>query len=133
MGAEDRQDTTRTKDVLVIEDDALMRDAIAELLTEAGYSVRTAADGSAGLREVGAAEPALVVTDIFMPGTSGKVVITELSRTRPALPVIAISGRFNSHGMDAESAVLLGAAGVLSKPFKTSDLLKMIADLLAAG
>jgi CheY-like chemotaxis protein len=122
-----------SKDILVIDDDDLMRDGIAELLTEAGYAARTAADGNAGLNAVKTTAPALVVTDIFMPGTSGKTVISELSRTHPNIPIIAISGHFNSDRMDAESAILLGAARVLSKPFKNSDLLATVADLLAAS
>ena len=56
--------TARSKDVLIIEDDAIMREAVAEWLSAAGYSVRTAEDGTAGLAAVKTAAPALVVTDI---------------------------------------------------------------------
>ncbi len=130
MGTAEGQNTTSTENILVIEDDALMRDAIAELLMEAGYAVRTAADGSAGLRAVEAMVPALVVTDIFMPGTSGKTVIIELKRMHPNIPIIAISGRFSSQGMDMEDAISLGAAQVLSKPFNSRDLLAAVVSLL---
>jgi CheY-like chemotaxis protein len=69
---------TATSDILVIEDDPIMREALADWLKAAGYGVRTAADGSAGLAAVKAAPPALVVTDIHMPGTNGATVISEL-------------------------------------------------------
>jgi DNA-binding NtrC family response regulator len=122
-----------TTDILIIEDDPIMRDAVAEWLQAAGYGVRKAADGSAGLAAVKAAAPALVVTDIYMPGTSGAVVISELKRLHPEIPIIAISGLFNSgYGMNAAAAMALGAARALAKPFKRGDLLGAVAEVLGS-
>jgi CheY-like chemotaxis protein len=122
---------TATPDILVIEDDPIMREALADWLKAAGYGVRTAADGSAGLAAVKAAPPALVVTDIHMPGTNGATVISELKQHYPQVVVIAISGLFNSgHGLDADAAIALGAARALAKPFKRADLLRALAELL---
>ena len=126
-------DMTPTTDILIIEDDAIMREALAEWLEAAGYSVRKAPDGTAGLDAVQIAAPALVVTDIHMPGTGGAMVIAELKQRLPEIPVIAISCLFNSgHGMDADAAVALGAARTLAKPFKRGELLRAVADLLAS-
>jgi CheY-like chemotaxis protein len=123
-----------TTDILVIEDDAIMRDALAEWLEAAGYAVRKAADGSAGLAAVNSTLPALVVTDIHMPGTSGAVVIDELKQRHPEIPVIAISGLFNSgHGLDADAAIELGAARALAKPFSRLELLQTVTDLLGSA
>ena len=125
---------TTTNDILVIEDDEIMREALAEWLEAAGYVVRKAADGSAGLAAVRSAAPALVVTDIHMPGTSGAVVIAELQQHHPDIPVIAISGLFQmGRGLDADSAVALGAARTLTKPFTRRELLQAVtvADLAA--
>jgi CheY-like chemotaxis protein len=128
-----KMDATKLMDILVIEDDAIMREVLAEWLEAAGYGVRKAADGRAGLAAVKLAAPALAITDIYMPGTSGAVVITQLKQTYPKMPIIAISGLFNSrHGMDADAAIALGAARALAKPFKRSDLLRAVADLLGA-
>jgi CheY-like chemotaxis protein len=122
---------TPTTDILIIEDDAIMREALAEWLEAAGHGVRKAADGSAGLAAVESAAPTLVVTDIHMPGTSGAVVILELKQRYPEIPVIAISCLFDSeHGMDADAAIALGAGRALCKPFKRRDLLRAVADLL---
>jgi two-component system OmpR family response regulator len=122
---------TTTLDILVIEDDPIMREALADWLQGAGYAVRTAADGSAGLAAVKLAPPALVVTDIHMPGTNGVMVLSELKQHHPQVVVIAISGLFNSgHGMDAETALALGAARALAKPFKRAELLRAMAELL---
>ena len=118
-------------DILVIEDDAIMREAVAEWLRAAGYGVRTAEDGDAGLASVSAALPALVVTDLHMPGTGGAAVIGELKQRHPEIPVIAISGLFESgFGMSADDVVALGAARALAKPFKRRDLLSIVAELL---
>ena len=122
---------TKTPDILVIEDDTIMREALTDWLQAAGYGVRTAADGSAGLAAVKLSVPAMVVTDIHMPGTSGAAIISELKRDYPQVPVIAISGLFNSgHGLDAEGALALGAARALAKPFKRAELLRAMAELL---
>ena len=122
---------TPTTDILIIEDDAIMREALAEWLEGAGYCVRKAADGTAGLAAVKFAVPTLVVTDIHMPGTSGAMVIAELKQRYPEIPVIAISCLFNSgHGIDADAAIALGAARALAKPFKRGELLRVVAALL---
>jgi CheY-like chemotaxis protein len=122
---------TTTSDILIIEDDPIMREALTDWLQAAGYGVRTAADGSAGLAAVKFAVPAVVITDIHMPGTTGAAVIAELKRDYPQVAVIAISGLFNSgHGLDAEAALALGAARALAKPFKRAELLRAMAELL---
>jgi CheY-like chemotaxis protein len=122
---------TTTPDILVIEDDPIMREALADWLQAAGYGVRTAADGSAGLAAVKAAPPALVVTDIHMPGINGAAIISELKQRHPQVAIIAISGLFNSgRGVDAEAAIALGAARALAKPFKRAELLRAMAELL---
>jgi CheY-like chemotaxis protein len=118
-------------DIVVIEDDAIMREAIAEWLSVAGYRVRTAGDGSAGLAVVRTSAPGLVVTDIHMPGMSGSAVIADLKQHHPGIPVIAISGLFESgYGINADAAVALGAARALVKPFKRAELLAAVAELL---
>ena len=120
-----------TLNILVIEDDPIMREALADWLGAAGYGVRTAADGTAGLAAVKLAPPALVITDIHLPRTNGATVISELKQRYPQVAIIAISGLFNSgHGVDAEGAIALGAARALTKPFKRAELLRALAELL---
>ena len=124
---------TLTTDILIIEDDPIMREALAEWLEGAGYGVRKAADGSAGLAAVELVPPKLVVTDIHMPGTGGARVILELNQRHPEIPVIAISCLFDSgHGIDADAAIALGAARALAKPFKRGELLRAVADILGS-
>ena len=121
-----------TTDILVIEDDPIMREAVAEWLRGAGYGVRMADDGDAGLACVSTAPPALVVTDVHMPGTSGAFVIAQLKQRHPEIPIIAISGLFSSgFGMNADDIVALGASCALAKPFKRNQLLGAVAQLLS--
>jgi len=120
-----------TPNILVIEDDPIMREALVDWLEAAGYGVRTAADGTAGLAAVKSAPPAMVITDIHLPGTNGATVISELRQSHPQVAIVAISGLFNSgRGVDAEAAIALGAARALAKPFKRAELLRALAELL---
>ena len=122
---------TTAPDILVIDDDPIMREALTDWLQAAGYGVRTAADGSAGLAAVELALPALVITDIHMPGMNGAAIISELKQRQRQIPVIAISGLFTSgRGVNAEAAIKLGAARALAKPFKRAELLRAMAELL---
>jgi DNA-binding response OmpR family regulator len=121
------------RDILVIEDDAIMREALAEWLDSAGFQVRTAEDGQAGLAQVRASVPRLVVTDLYMPGISGTVVIGELRERFPDVAIIAISGLFNSgYGIDPAAAVELGAARALTKPFGRAEFLDAVSAVLGS-
>ena len=120
-------------DILIIEDDDILRSLVADWLELAGYRVRVAADGRAGLAAVDDHPPALVVTDICMPDTGGAAVIAEIKRRRPALPVIAISARFRCRqGLAPEEAIALGAARTLAKPFKRTEMVAAVADLVGS-
>jgi len=125
---------TTGKDILIIEDDEILRDLVAEWLDLAGYRVRVAVDGEAGLAAVRDRRPAIVVTDIHMPGVGGAAVIAELRRAHPGLPVIAISGRFQcGRDLTPEGAVALGAARALAKPFSRGEMLGAVAALVGSS
>ena len=120
----------RPADVLVIDDDEIMRDLVAEWLEAGGYGVRKAADCPAGLAEVERAEPALVVTDMCMPGPSGGAIIRNLKQNHPAIPIVAISGHFSLSGCSADDVLALGAARALAKPVKRSEIMRAVAELV---
>jgi CheY-like chemotaxis protein len=111
------------KRILVIEDDAILRELLADWLMAAGYRVGTAAEGASGIAHARAHRPALVVTDIHMPGIGGAAVISQVSTLYPGTPIIAISGHFRSdHGLSPEGATALGAARTLAKPFTRGEV-----------
>ena len=119
------------KRILVIEDDPILRELLADWLGAAGYRVAVAADGRAGIAEARADRPALVVTDMHMPCTGGAIVIAEVARLYPGIPVIAISGHFGSdRGPTPQEAVALGAACTIAKPFKRKDMVTVVNELL---
>ena len=117
-------------DVLVIDDDEIMRDLVADWLEAAGYGVRKAANCPEGLAEIERAVPALVVTDMCMPGPSGVAIIRNLKQDHPALPIIAISGYFSLSGCSADDVLALGAARALAKPVKRSEIMRAVAELV---
>jgi CheY-like chemotaxis protein len=120
-------------DILVIDDDAILRDLVTDWLEAAGYRVRKAADCCAGVAELGRQAPALVVTDMFMPGACAVQAITELKREHPRVALIAVSGHFNSgQGLTAQEALAAGADRALAKPVKRAEFLRAVAELIGA-
>ena len=120
----------RQGDILVIDDDAILRDLVTDWLEAAGYSVRRAANCCSAVNEL---EPALIVSDMFMPGPCGAEAIAQLKRQHPDVALIAVSGHFNSgQGISAEAALAAGADRALAKPMKRADLLRAVAELVGA-
>lgn len=128
--------------VIVIDDEADVRDAIELTLTAAGHRVRTAADGPAGVEACRRDPPDLVLTDLIMPLAHGFDVIAELRREVPTSRIIAISGGgdFGPLAYQPDSvttnaylaaALAMGAAAILRKPFNRSELLELVERCLA--
>jgi two-component system nitrogen regulation response regulator NtrX len=114
-------------DVLVVDDEADIRELVAGILTDEGYAVRTAADAEQALAAIRARKPALLVLDIWMQGggMDGLELLDLVKTLDPDLPVIMISGHGNIE--TAVSAIKRGAYEFLEKPFK-SDRLLLIAE-----
>lgn len=120
-----------SREILVIDDDAILRDLVTDWLEGAGYRVRKAANCSCALHAPPEQDPALVITDMFMPGACGVEAIGELKRTHPGIALIAVSGHFGSgQGLSAEGAIAAGADRAFAKPVKRADLLQAVAELL---
>ena len=118
-------------EVLVIDDDAVMRELIADWLEAAGYRARKAGNCLAGLAQAAQAAPALFVTDMRMPGPSGAAAISLLKERHPDVRIIAISGYFDSgHGTSAAAALEAGAARALAKPVKRTGFIRAVAELI---
>jgi two-component system, NtrC family, nitrogen regulation response regulator NtrX len=113
-------------DILVVDDEADIRDLVAGILTDEGYSVRTAANSEEALSAVRARKPALLVLDIWMQGggMDGLELLDLLKGLDPDLPVLMISGHGNIE--TAVSAIKRGAYDFLEKPFKTDRLVMLV-------
>ncbi|MSU70019.1 MAG: response regulator [Opitutaceae bacterium] len=119
--------------ILVVDDDADLRDLLQSLLVAAGYCVTTAADGREACRLLARETFALVLTDLLMPEKDGIEVVGEMRRKYPSTPVIVMSGGGRLPQAEyLKLAKSFGAHAVLEKPFKSETLLKTIAGLLPA-
>ena len=125
--------------VLVIDDDEIMRDLMADWLEAAGYRVVKAADCDHAMEQVKLHQPAVVVTDMFMPGPCGEEAIAEIRQAAPGVAILAVSGNFDSgprcmvgkvlRGMCGDNAIAAGANRALAKPVQRAEFLKAIAEL----
>ena len=109
--------------VLVVDDSADMRSSLQLLLELLGYEVATARDGAAALEMQEQRAFAVVITDIFMPGTDGIETIARFKSTWPAMRVIAMSGGGERTKHDyLIAARQIGADATLQKPFSLHTL-----------
>ena len=120
----------QSSDILVIDDDPIMRDLITDWLEAAGYRVHKATDCNSACTAL-ERRPALVVSDMWMPGPCGAEAIRWMQQKHPGLQLIAVSGHFGSgQGCSEQDAVGAGAARALAKPVKRAELLSAVADLI---
>lgn len=101
-------------DILIIDDEAAVRDLFAFYLKRLGHTVHTAADGQRGIDLCRSLAPALVLCDLRMPGMDGLEVLGVLTREFPEMPVIVVSGMGGF--ADAIQALKLGAWDYVTKP-----------------
>ncbi len=113
-------------DILVVDDEADIRDLVGGILEDEGYSVRTAADAEAALAVIRARRPALLILDIWMQGggMDGLELLDVVKGFDADMPVLMISGHGNIE--TAVSAIKRGAYDFLEKPFKADRLLIMV-------
>jgi CheY-like chemotaxis protein len=116
--------------ILVIDDDAAVRQAMRRMLIDAGHSVVEADNGATGIAQVTQGAIDVVLTDIIMPGTEGVETIQQIRRLRPDMKIIAMSGSYSSDAY-LSAAAKLGAHAVLKKPFRTAELRDTINQVLA--
>src|SRR4249920_2379847 len=112
--------TDRPKHLLLVEDEAPLRQAVAEQLGDRGYVVRQADSGETALRALSEFAFDVVVTDLRLPGVDGSAVIEAAVERYPEIVAIVITG-FGTV-KDAVEAIKRGAADFVSKPFQIDEL-----------
>lgn len=117
--------------ILVVDDDAGVRDVLRSMLESAGYTVSVAENGKEALRILKDEPADVIITDLVMPEQEGIETIKMIRKDYPAVKVIAMSGAFG--GDYLRIATYLGAHGTLAKPIQMGVLLKMVASALAAA
>jgi len=116
------------KRVLVVDDEASIRDLLSKTLALAEYDVDTAPDGTSALDRMRAFTYDLLIADLKMPGMDGLTLIRQAKRIKADLPVIIITG-FSTESSAIE-AVNLGVDGYLTKPFRVPAVLAAAAKAL---
>ncbi len=117
--------------VLVVEDDAIMREYLGEALTASGCACSTFADSAAALSYLASVQqpPDLVLSDISMPGMSGMELLRTVRAVSPDLPFILISGLCELS--TAIDAMRVGASDYLLKPARKEDIVRLVTKHIA--
>src|SRR5437763_14541518 len=110
-------------DILIVDDEADIRDLVAGILQDEGYTTRTARDSDDALASVAARRPNLVFLDIWLQGSrlDGLQLLDAMKQQHPDLPVVMISGHGNIE--TAVAAIKQGAYDFIEKPFNADRLL----------
>ncbi len=114
---------TMASDILIVDDEADIRELVADILQDEGYGTRTARDSDEALSAVVARRPNLVFLDIWLQGSrlDGLQLLDNLKQQHPELPIVMISGHGNIE--TAVAAIKRGANDFIEKPFKADRLM----------
>ena len=112
-------------EILVAEDEANIREALADLLESEGYAVRTAADGAEALAAYAQKRPDLLLLDVNMPKMNGFDVCREIRRTDARLPIVMLTARVEE--IDKVRGLERGATDYVTKPYGMNELLARVA------
>jgi CheY-like chemotaxis protein len=115
--------------VLVVDDEASIRDSAAAILEGGGYEVHTAADGLEGLKALSKSLPDMIISDLDMPRMSGFEFLAVVRKRFPHIPTIAISGEY----ITSEDSSLLADAFLQKGHYTIKQLFLEVAKLLAAS
>jgi excisionase family DNA binding protein len=116
--------------VLVVDDDARVREFVRVNLELEGYSVREAGGADEALEALEDQAPALVLLDVVMPGVDGWQLLQRMQEKHGSIPVIMFSGQVEERSQGA--AMELGARGFLGKPFDPQQLVERAKQLVPA-
>jgi CheY-like chemotaxis protein len=120
--------------ILIVEDDAELREMLAITLTRRKYTVMEAVNGKDAIVRFKPSITDLVLTDLIMPDEDGLKVIMKLRELKPSLKIIAISGGGKAGpGSYLNLAKALGADAVYSKPFSINDLISRIEEMIGVA
>lgn len=110
--------------VFVVEDDALLREAVDLILTHAGYTVATTAVGKGTVDLISRFRPHLVLLDIRLPDISGLTVLQMLRKSGHALPIVMMTA--DNRPETVRDVMAMGGNGYLLKPFEPQDLIARV-------
>lgn len=114
----------KTVRILVVDDEEIIREMLFDTLSQAGYTVKTAKDGSDAIAQIGNESFDIVITDIKMPDIGGMELLIRVLRTNPNVCVLLMTayGTIKS----AINAIKLGAHDYICKPFELSEMKSIV-------
>lgn len=115
-------------EILVVDDQADVRRAVGDVLADEGYQVALAEDGAVALTLLSQRQFGLVLLDIWLPGSDGIKILTQIRAKYPALPVVMMSG--HSTIQMAMNAMKLGASDFLEKPLDLDQIVNTVKRVL---
>jgi CheY-like chemotaxis protein len=118
--------------VLVVDDEPLIRETTATMLTQLGYEVTTAVDGFDGLLQIKASMPNLIISDLNMPQMSGFEFLSVVRRRFPQIAVIAMSGAYHC-GDSVPGGVIADAFYAKGGEHQPDSLFRMVDELLSTN
>ena len=120
-------------DILIVDDEADIRDLLGDILRDEGHTTREASDADGALGQINLRAPDLIILDIWLQGSrmDGIEVLKRVKRDNPDIPVVIISGHGNIE--IAVAAIQQGAYDFIEKPFTTEQLLVVTARALEAN
>jgi two-component system, NtrC family, nitrogen regulation response regulator NtrX len=115
-----------TNDILIVDDEADIRELVSGILNDEGFGTRVAPDSDAAMAEISARRPSLVILDIWLQGSrlDGLEILRAIRADHPNLPVVMISGHGNIE--TAVAAIKQGAHDFIEKPFKADHLIHVV-------
>jgi len=125
---EEGKELREMKPVLIVEDEAIMRESLRDWLKDGGYEVETAEEGEEALEKIGKKEFSVAVLDLRLPGKDGLQVLREATKQDPKLRGIIITAYPSVE--TAVTAMKMGAADYIVKPFTPDALEKAIQEIL---
>lgn len=122
-----------TSEILIVDDEADIRELVSGILNDEGYDTRVAGDSDSALAAIEARRPGLIVLDIWLQGSrlDGLELLDVIHERHPDLPVVIISGHGNVE--TAVSAIKKGAYDFIEKPFKADRLILIVRRAIEAS
>lgn len=110
--------------ILVVDDEAMIRNLLEKILTKEGYKIILAKDGQEALDIINTKKVDIVISDMKMPRMNGLDLLKTLKRDRPEIGVVIMTGYGDTYTV--KDALLLGADEYITKPFKSYEMLMIV-------
>jgi len=110
--------------ILVVDDEAMIRNLLEKILAKEGYKILLAKDGQEALDIINTKKVDIVISDMKMPRMNGLDLLKTLKRERPEIGVVIMTGYGDTYTV--KDALLLGADEYITKPFKSYEMLMIV-------